>query len=245
MTTLLPALCTAVSDEDVDIAACVVRCAHVVGAYVAPTRWLPLALDHLANARLSAAARANGLVVLSALLYAAGTARQPLPADALRGLADTLASDDLRAALLHAAPVAAATAATLQGSAAAAAAAAPAAAAPSEAAATRTQLLAVTSNLLRWQGPACAAVSAQVLTVLLALWGAESTGGSPMTADSSAAAAAASSTGVAAGPAVARRAAVEQVMQQLVGSCGAGSVQELLNAHAEQQLGSVLTHMDT
>jgi dynein assembly factor 5 len=44
---LLPALCSAIADEDAEVAGWVIKAVHVLGAHVAPSRWLPLMMDHL------------------------------------------------------------------------------------------------------------------------------------------------------------------------------------------------------
>ncbi len=195
-------------------------------------RRLPVStLPSRRSAKLSAAARANTLVVLSGLLYAAGDAQQPLPEPSLQALATTLASEDLRASLLSGQPASSSAAAAM----AAAAGTGAAGPAPSEAAAMRAQLHAAVSNLMRWQGAACAPVAPQLCTLLLALWGAEH--GGPDVPAHPAGAAAASAGGAVGGG---RRAAVEGAMAQLVQCCGAGSWAKLLDGLADAQLQAVL-----
>lgn len=46
---LLPSLCTAIGDEEAEVAGYVIQAVHVLGAYVAAKDWMPLILDHLAK----------------------------------------------------------------------------------------------------------------------------------------------------------------------------------------------------
>lgn len=100
---LVPALCSAIGDEDADVAGHVIGSVHALGAYVAAPFLLRLVLDHLSSGRLSLAQKANTLVVLSGLLHAAGRAKQQLPDGLLLQVADCLASDEVRGAADHAA----------------------------------------------------------------------------------------------------------------------------------------------
>uniref|UniRef100_A0A061S1R9 Heat repeat-containing protein 2 n=1 Tax=Tetraselmis sp. GSL018 TaxID=582737 RepID=A0A061S1R9_9CHLO len=94
--TLIPALCSSVSDDDADIAARVVSCVHVLGASTS----FPLMLDQLACGQQTAARQASNLVVLSGLLFASGSvdagSRSPLPAVLIERMAAILASEDTR-----------------------------------------------------------------------------------------------------------------------------------------------------
>lgn len=49
LASLLPALCSSVGDEDVEVAGFVVRSVHIVGAHVPARRWLPLIVDQLSK----------------------------------------------------------------------------------------------------------------------------------------------------------------------------------------------------
>ena len=44
---LLPALCSAIGDEDAEVAGRIISAVHVVGAHVEPRLWLPLMLDNV------------------------------------------------------------------------------------------------------------------------------------------------------------------------------------------------------
>jgi dynein assembly factor 5 len=46
---LLPALCSAIGDEDVEVAGRIIAAVHVVGAHVEPRRWLPLMFDNVSR----------------------------------------------------------------------------------------------------------------------------------------------------------------------------------------------------
>ncbi|CAD7702584.1 unnamed protein product [Ostreobium quekettii] len=85
--TLLPAICTAVGDEDAKIAGRLVSCVHLLGAHVPVASWMPLMLDQLSASRTSAAHLASTLVVLSSLLYSAGTLQHSISDDLLKKLA--------------------------------------------------------------------------------------------------------------------------------------------------------------
>lgn len=98
---LLPALCAAVGDEDADIARTIVSCVHVIGSFVPARRWVPLIVDQLANAKLSASQRASALVVASGLLHAAGKAQPALGGEQIALLASTLTSEDVKGAADH------------------------------------------------------------------------------------------------------------------------------------------------
>ncbi|KXZ49991.1 hypothetical protein GPECTOR_18g147 [Gonium pectorale] len=168
---LLPGLCSAVADDELEVASYVVSCVHVIGAHVSPAEWLPRMIDMLAPAGgggggveavnggaaeaaaagrgsggLSTSQRTHALVVLSGLLHAAGRAGRELPPALLAALAGVLAEEGMLAAA-------------------------------AEHAAVRQQLLAVTSNTLAWGGAACAAVALPLHVVLLQLYGSELAGG--------------------------------------------------------------------
>ncbi|GAX72982.1 hypothetical protein CEUSTIGMA_g434.t1 [Chlamydomonas eustigma] len=151
---LLPSLCSAIGDEDMEVAGRIMACVHVVGAHVEPRRWLPLMLDNVSNARLSLVQKANTLVVLSGLLNASSkvsesllqdhemvaAARASTPTSVLTSLTSVLCSDEMRA---------------------------------SEHPAIRNQLLAVSTNMIRWLGNRAAEVVQQLYTLLLQLYGFE------------------------------------------------------------------------
>ncbi|GBF89235.1 hypothetical protein Rsub_02112 [Raphidocelis subcapitata] len=100
---LVPALCSAVGDDDADVAGRVAACVRVVGALVPAAHWLPLAADAVADGKAGAGARANALVVLSRLAHAAGRAGQRLAPQQLAALAAALGGDEaLGAAAEHA-----------------------------------------------------------------------------------------------------------------------------------------------
>ncbi|GLC36173.1 HEAT repeat-containing protein 2 [Pleodorina starrii] len=156
---LLPALCSAIADEELEVATHVMTSVHVLGAHVTPTDWLPRMLDTLsppgaapaaaatttaggAGPSLSLSQRTNTLVVLSGLLHAAGRARRELPPPLLARLAATLAEEPMLTAA-------------------------------AEHAGVRQQLLAVTANTLTLGGSACAAVALPLHLVLLLLYGCE------------------------------------------------------------------------
>eukprot|EP00798_Chlamydomonas_sp_ICE-L_P021005 gene21005-27864_t len=98
---LLPALCSAIGDEEADVAARIIASVHAVGVHVEARRWMPLVLDHLSNAKLTISQKANSLVVVAGLLHSAGRANQPLPSDMLLLLASTLISEDIRGGCEH------------------------------------------------------------------------------------------------------------------------------------------------
>jgi len=145
---LVPGLCSGIGDSDAEVAQRVIGAVHTLGAHVAPTRWLPLTLDHLANSKLSLVQKANTLVVLSGLLHAAATVQQAqaqqqaqvLPSELLQLLAKALISDDVRA---------------------------------SEHPAVRQQLLGVAVNTIKCVGSRCVEVAPQLYTLLLQLYGYE------------------------------------------------------------------------
>lgn len=46
---LLPLLCTAIGDDDAEVAARIIASVHVVGSHVEPRTWLPLMLDNISK----------------------------------------------------------------------------------------------------------------------------------------------------------------------------------------------------
>ncbi|GLI65295.1 hypothetical protein VaNZ11_008788 [Volvox africanus] len=156
---LLPALCSAIADEELEVATNVMASVHVLGAHVAPADWLLQILDTLSppgsgsgsgtqvasvgtTTGLSLSQRTHTLVVLSGLLHAAGRAARELPPPLLARLAAVLADE----AMLTAA---------------------------AEHGGVRQQLLAVTVNTLALGRGACAAVALPLHIVLLQLYGSE------------------------------------------------------------------------
>lgn len=67
--TLVPCLCSAVSDDDLAVAQHAINALHVLGCHVLPDYWLPLVIDQLIPSLTSQAQVANGLCVLARLLY--------------------------------------------------------------------------------------------------------------------------------------------------------------------------------
>ena len=49
---LLPALCSAIGDEDAEVAGRIISTVHVVGAHIEPRRWMPLMLDNVSKCAL-------------------------------------------------------------------------------------------------------------------------------------------------------------------------------------------------
>ncbi|GIL76851.1 hypothetical protein Vretifemale_6386 [Volvox reticuliferus] len=192
---LLPALCSAIADEELEVATNVVASVHVLGAHVAPVEWLPRVLDTLSppggggakaaasvTVSLSLSQRTHTLVVLSGLLHAAGRAAQELPPPLLARLAEVLADE----AMLTAA---------------------------AEHGGVRQQLLAVTVNTLALGRGACAAVSLPLHIVLLQLYGSE------LAASSSSSSPPTPSVSTSAAPPVVGGAVLE-AMASLASTCG-------------------------
>ncbi|KAL2650888.1 hypothetical protein R1flu_019016 [Riccia fluitans] len=92
--TLLPALISAVSDDDVAVAQQVIGAAQVLGYYVRAEYWLPFILESLADSRSNDAMKANVLVVLSGLLF--GTTKNSLPKASVLQLSIALSQPDVR-----------------------------------------------------------------------------------------------------------------------------------------------------
>ncbi|KAG2487828.1 hypothetical protein HYH03_013545 [Edaphochlamys debaryana] len=182
---LLPALCSAIADEEAEVASLILAAASLLGAHTPPAAWMPPLLERLAPPApaspatstsstsasapgplpgLSASQRTQTLVVLAGMLRAGGRAGWPLPPPLLAALAATLAEE---------------------GSLAAAA----------EHPAVRQQLLAVVRAALAWAGPAAAAVAPPLHVVLLQMYGSELAAAPPGAA--AAAAVAGSQTGAA------------------------------------------------
>ena len=46
---LLSALCSAIGDEDAEVAARIISAVHVVGAHIEPRRWMPMMLDNISK----------------------------------------------------------------------------------------------------------------------------------------------------------------------------------------------------
>lgn len=134
-----PGLCTAAG-----VAAHAVGCVHVLGVNLPARHWMPLAAELATAEQQNVAQRTAALVVLSALLYAAGSANSEVNGAYLQLAADTLGS-----------PGVVDTAATPDGG------------------PLRQQLLAACSNLVRWAGPASATVAPQLFQLLLRLWAVE------------------------------------------------------------------------
>ncbi|XP_057853693.2 uncharacterized protein LOC131063777 isoform X2 [Cryptomeria japonica] len=67
--TLVPCLCSAVSDDDIAVAQHAINALHVLGCHVLPDYWLALVLDQVITSQMSQAQVANGLLVLAGLLY--------------------------------------------------------------------------------------------------------------------------------------------------------------------------------
>jgi hypothetical protein len=59
---LVVALCSAVGDEEADVAGCVVAAAHMLGNFVPPAVWVPLILEPISNDKTSPQLRANACV---------------------------------------------------------------------------------------------------------------------------------------------------------------------------------------
>lgn len=96
--TVVPALASAVADDDAAVAAAVAAAAEAVGAVCAPHAWVPLATELAAGERAAPAQRASALVVVAALLRAAparGSARA-VGATEVSAIATTLAAEDVR-----------------------------------------------------------------------------------------------------------------------------------------------------
>lgn len=72
------------------------RAGRLPRSFVPAKRWVPLAIDQLANAKLSSSQRASALVVLSGLLHAAGKVQPPLSEDLVAQLTRALANEDVR-----------------------------------------------------------------------------------------------------------------------------------------------------
>lgn len=94
--TLVPALCSAMGDDEALVAALALGAVHVIGALVPVDTWLPLAMDAACGGKTTPPQRASALVVLSGLLHAAARARHPLAGAAVLQLAEALACDDVR-----------------------------------------------------------------------------------------------------------------------------------------------------
>jgi dynein assembly factor 5 len=124
---ILPALSAAVGDDDAPTAARCVSCAHVLGRYISPSAWLPLALEPVVDARAAPGARTCALLVLAALLRTSGGRLSSADADAV---AAALAAPPLADAAAEHAPMRAQAAAAARNLAIAGGAAAAATAAP-------------------------------------------------------------------------------------------------------------------
>mmetsp|Transcript_16748 Transcript_16748/g.46804 ORF Transcript_16748/g.46804 Transcript_16748/m.46804 type:complete len:975 (+) Transcript_16748:187-3111(+) len=137
---LVAAMCSAVGDDDADVASRVVACVHVFGAAAAPAVWLPLALDQLARGGQQTAAQvANTLVVLAGLLHAASASispSNPPPVNLLERMASAVMSEDIRGV---------------------------------DHPAVQQQLLAVTTNLTKLAGAGASAIVLPLLTIILQL----------------------------------------------------------------------------
>ena len=59
---LVATLCTAVGDEEADVAGCVVAAAHMLGNFVPPAVWVPLILEPISNDKTTPQLRANACV---------------------------------------------------------------------------------------------------------------------------------------------------------------------------------------
>ncbi|KAK3236587.1 HEAT repeat-containing protein 2, partial [Cymbomonas tetramitiformis] len=92
--TILPALCSAVSDDAVDVATRVVAATHSLGSNIPVRSWMPLMLDAVKGEQVRAQSRASGLVVMAALLRTANAAS--MPDDLILEMADVLACKELR-----------------------------------------------------------------------------------------------------------------------------------------------------
>ncbi|KAG2432604.1 hypothetical protein HXX76_008944 [Chlamydomonas incerta] len=174
---LLPALCSAIADEEVDVAAHVMACVHVVGAHVSAEDWLPRMLDTL-SASPSASAAASAAAGITPVADAASAAGAASTGPATGGMSTSQRTQTLvvLSGLLHAAgrarrrlppPLLARLAAAL--------AAEPMLAAAAEHGAVRQQLLGAAVNALSWAGAAAGAaeVALPLHVVLLQLYGSE------------------------------------------------------------------------
>ncbi|KAA6419548.1 MAG: hypothetical protein FRX49_10473 [Trebouxia sp. A1-2] len=93
---LLSPLCSAAGDEEEQVAHYVVQAAQVLGAFVKLGHWLPLMVDSVAAPQASLPTRVNALVVLSAMLHAAGVVQQSVDSEQLLLLVGALCSDAVR-----------------------------------------------------------------------------------------------------------------------------------------------------
>ncbi|MCO5587914.1 hypothetical protein L7F22_041866 [Adiantum nelumboides] len=76
---IVPALSSAVGDDNLCIAKLLVESAHILGWHTSPHAWLPLVLGQVASSAANSAQVTNKLVVLSGLLY--GTQKQAADKD--------------------------------------------------------------------------------------------------------------------------------------------------------------------
>ncbi|GFR52527.1 hypothetical protein Agub_g15100 [Astrephomene gubernaculifera] len=184
---LLPALCSAIADEELEVATYVMSCVHVLGAHVDPRDWMPRLLDSLASppsavpppavsGTSTAAGNGNSSNNSSGSGGDRGTAGAPSGGMSTSQRTHTLV---VLSGLLHAAGRAQRELppALLQRLAAALAEESMLTAA-AEHSAVRSQLLAATMNALAWANggggsTACAAVALPLHVVLLHLYGSE------------------------------------------------------------------------
>ncbi|KAG2454165.1 hypothetical protein HYH02_001200 [Chlamydomonas schloesseri] len=182
---LLPALCSAIADEEVDVASHVMACVHVVGAHVSAEDWLPRMLDTLsASTAAAAAAAASGITPIADAPTSAssGTATAAAAAGPGSSTGGSMSISQrtqtlvVLSGLLHAAGRARRRLPpTLLARLAATLAEEPMLAAAAEHGAVRQQLLAATVNTLSWAGVAAGAadVALPLHVVLLQLYGSE------------------------------------------------------------------------
>mmetsp|Transcript_16394 Transcript_16394/g.41667 ORF Transcript_16394/g.41667 Transcript_16394/m.41667 type:complete len:935 (-) Transcript_16394:275-3079(-) len=139
---LVPALCSAIGDDEAPIAQRILSCVHILGSQVDIQVLLPLALDHLGKSQQTVSQVASCLVVLAGLLHAAATWRtavpgaNDIPGAVLERTASALACEDIRS-LNHLA--------------------------------VEKQLLAATTNLIKVAGPKSVEICLPLLSVLLQL----------------------------------------------------------------------------
>ena len=138
---IIPALISAVGDEELEVVTLVTGAARCLGAFTPPAAWLPLLLDTLGEGCKSAPARkANALVISSFLIRAAAEAGQAADQQQqlLGALVGVLVGEDVRGA---------------------------------DHPGVQAQLLCVVQNLLAWLGPAAAEHGQQLYLLLLQLHG--------------------------------------------------------------------------
>jgi hypothetical protein len=145
---IIPALISAVGDEEVEVVTLVTGAARCLGAFTPPAAWLPLLLDALGDSFKSALARkANALVISSCLIRAAADAGQVAnqQQQLLEALVGVLVGEEVRGA---------------------------------DHPGVQAQLLCVVQNLLAWLGPGAAVHGEQLYLLLLQLHGNLSSSGS-------------------------------------------------------------------